>query len=142
MLSIGALLMAVFILFSSMSGRTNDASSTLSDDPYAAAEIAAQAGIDAARWHIQCHGRTTRGGLGRKYFVNGATYEVRWDNVNMSDSTVAVNSAGVSSLNNGQEYRLQIESTIKLDFLPFRKNQILTEYYTREHPTIINVSAH
>lgn len=100
-----------------------------SPDPTERAEAAANAGIDAARWHIECHGRTEAGGLSPKYFVNGATYTVEWGDVDMSDSTVTVKSQGDFTWGGDKHYGVQVESKIKLEFLPSHKEHILTEYY-------------
>jgi hypothetical protein len=101
-----------------------------SPDPGERAEAAASAGIDAARWHIECHGRTEAGGLTPKYFVNGATYTVEWDDVDMSDSTVTVRSFGDFSWGDDQHYKVSMESTLKLEFFPAHRQNILAEYYS------------
>jgi len=103
---------------------------TDSPDPSERAEAAANAGIDAARWHIECHGRTEAGGLTPKYYVNGATYAVEWDNVDMTDSTVTVRSLGDFSWGDDKHYEIYVESKIKLGFLPSHNQEILKDYYS------------
>lgn len=100
-------------------------------DPLKKAEDAANAGVDAARWHIECHGRTEAGGLTPKYFVNGATYTVEWDNVNLADSTVNVRSTGNFKRGDDKHYEIQVESKIKIEFLPSHRQDILEDYYSQ-----------
>ena len=102
-----------------------------SPDPSERAEAAANAGIEAARWHIECHGRTESGGLTPKYYINGATYTVEWDNVNLSDSTVTVRSSGDFSWGDEKHFEVDVESKIKLEFLPMHNQEILEDYYSR-----------
>lgn len=102
-----------------------------SPNPSERAEAAANAGIEAARWHIECHGRTEAGGLTPKYYVNGATYTVEWDNVDMVDSTVTVRSFGDFSWGDDKHYEIFVESKLKLEFLPSHNQEILKEYYSR-----------
>ena len=101
-----------------------------SHDPSERAEAAAHAGIEAARWHIECHGRTEAGGLTPKYYINGATYTVEWDRVDMADSTVKVRSFGDFSWGDDKQYEVFVESKIKLEFLPSHNREILSEYYS------------
>jgi hypothetical protein len=101
-----------------------------SPDAAERAEAAAQAGLDAARWHIECHGRTEAGGLTPKYFINGATYEVEWDDVNLADSTVTVRSTGQFSWGRGKQSEVSVESKIKLEFLAAHNQNILKDYYS------------
>jgi hypothetical protein len=101
-----------------------------SPDAAERAEAAAQAGLDAARWHIECHGRTEAGGLTPKYFINGATYEVEWDDVNLADSTVTVRSTGQFSWGRGKQSEVSVESKIKLEFLAAHNQDILKDYYS------------
>ena len=104
-----------------------------SPDPTERAESAANAGIDAARWHIECNGRVKAGGLSPRYHINGATYKVEWDDVDMTDSTVTVRSTGDFSWGDERHFRVQVESKIKLDFLPPHRNEILEAYYSANH---------
>lgn len=99
-------------------------------DPLKKAEDAANAGVDAARWHIECHGRTGAGGLTPKYFVNGAIYTVEWDDVNLADSTVNVRSRGDFTRGDDKHYEILVESRIKIEFMPSHKQEILSEYYS------------
>jgi len=103
---------------------------TDSPDASERAEAAANAGVEAARWHIECHGRTEAGGLTPKYYVNGAIYTVEWDNVNMADSTVTVRSIGEFSWGDEDHNEIFVESKIKLEFLPTHNQDILKDYYS------------
>jgi hypothetical protein len=100
------------------------------------ADEAARAGLEAARWHIECHGRTRAGSLGPRYFVNGATYTVQWNDMNMADSTVMVRSVGDFTVRIDQSYRVILESKIKIGFLPIHKNMILSDYYSADRNDI------
>lgn len=100
-------------------------------DPIAKAEAAADAGVEAARWHIECHGRTAAGGLTPKYYINGATYKVEWDDVNLADSTVKVRSTGDFTRGDDKHYEILVESRIKLEFMPSHHQDILKEYYSQ-----------
>lgn len=102
-----------------------------SPDPMLRAEQAAEAGLDAAKWHIECHGRVEAGGLSPKYFANGATYTVAWDDVDLSDSTVVVRSTGNFSWGGKKQYQADVESKLKIDFLPSHGEEILSIYYSR-----------
>ena len=131
MLSVASLAAAVLISLYTMTSHDRVEAAAASRDPYHMAEAAARAGVEAATWHIQCHGRVVQGGIGRKYHINGASFEASWSEVNLSDSTVTIRSNGISQLGNNQEYTLNIETRVKLEFLPVHKNEILTDYYTR-----------
>ncbi|OGC90294.1 MAG: hypothetical protein A2W25_05995 [candidate division Zixibacteria bacterium RBG_16_53_22] len=131
MLSVAALIAAVFISLFTMTSHDRVEAAAASRDPYQMASAAARAGVEAATWHIQCHGRVVQGGIGRKYYINGASFEASWGEVNLSDSTVTIQSSGISQLGNNQEYTLNIETRVKLQFLPVHKNEILTDYYSR-----------
>lgn len=100
-------------------------------DPLEKAEAAADAGIDAARWHIECHGRTEAGGLSPKYFINGATYKVEWDDINLADSTVNVRSLGNYTRGDDKNYEILVESRIKIEFMPSHRREILEDYYSQ-----------
>lgn len=102
-----------------------------SSNPTERADDAANAGVDAARRHIECHGRIEAGSLTPKFYVNGATYRVEWDDVNMKDSTVVVRSLGDFSWGDEKHYEIFVESRIKLDFLPAHDQEILKDYYSR-----------
>ncbi len=101
-----------------------------SSNPIVRADKAANAGIDAARWHIECHGRIEAGGLTPKYYANGATYTVDWDDVDMTDSTVVVRSLGDFSWGGEKHHQIFVESKIKLEFLPSHNQDILENYYS------------
>lgn len=112
-----------------------------SPDPMKRAEQAAKTGLDAARWHIECHGRIEAGGLSPKYFANGATYRVAWNDVDMTDSTVVVRSTGNFSWGGEKQYQVDIESRIKIEFLPSHRQEILSSYYSKYHPFAVNASS-
>jgi hypothetical protein len=94
------------------------------------ADEAARAGLEAAKWNIECHGRTKSGGLGPRFHINGATYSVCWDDMNIADSTVLVHSLGDYEVGLNQNYQVFMESKIKIEFLPGCTNAILTSYYS------------
>jgi hypothetical protein len=139
MLSVGSILLAVLILVATISGQGRDP--VESHDPNVLAEMAARTGVEAATWHIQCHGRVVGGGMPRKYAINGAAYEVSWGDVDLSDSTVVINSRGICQTKDGREYRVELVSREKMQFLPSHKNEILAEYYTRERPMVVSTGA-
>jgi len=99
------------------------------DDPLNKVEIAAKAGIDAARGHIQCHGITESGGLPSQYYANGARFEVVWDKINLLDSTVHIISTGFINHDDGQIYTSKLESILKVDLMVTHEIPILHEYY-------------
>ena len=104
---------------------------SVSENPYEQADAAASAGLTAAQWHLQCHGRHSKGGFQTKYYLNGAQYEARWDDVNIADSTVLIRSIGIAKTPNGQEYRVELNSRIKLGFIPAHESDILGKYYSK-----------
>ncbi len=112
-----------------------------SPDPMKRAEQAAKAGLDAAKWHIECHGRVEAGGLSPKYFANGATYLVSWDDVDMTDSTVVVRSLGNFSWGGDRQYQADVESKIKIEFLPSHRQEILSAYYSRYNSSPVAASS-
>ncbi|UCE66278.1 MAG: hypothetical protein JSU85_04780 [Candidatus Zixiibacteriota bacterium] len=116
----------------SMATISTNHNSMATDSPDASerAEAAANAGVEAARWHIECHGRTKAGGLTPKFYVNGAVYNVEWDNVDMIDSTVMVRSLGEFSWGDDTRNEVLVESRIKIEFLPTHKQEILKDYYS------------
>jgi hypothetical protein len=101
------------------------------EDPINKVEMAARAGIDAARGHIQCHGITESGGLPSQYYVNGARFEVVWDKIDLTDSTVHVISTGFINHDNGQVYTSKLESVLKVDLMVSHEVPILHEYYKK-----------
>jgi len=101
------------------------------EDPLNKVEIAARAGIDAARGHIQCHGITKSGGLPSQYYANGARFEVAWDKIDLSDSTVHVMSTGFINHDDGQIYTSKLESVLKVDLMVSHEVPILHEYYKK-----------
>jgi hypothetical protein len=106
--------------------------------PVEAADEAARAGIGAARWHIECHGRTTAGSLSPHYNVNGGLYRVAWGDMNLQDSLVEVISEGIFTVANNQDYSVRLDSTIKVNFLPAHTNEILTSYYSEKRADFID----
>jgi len=128
-LSIFAVLIAAVISMATISTRSADSNSFDSSDPYDLAEDAAEAGLKAAKWHMECHGRTLHGGLAEQYYVNGALYDVEWDDVNPNDSTAAVRSRGIFREGKNQDYVVRLQSRVKLEFLPSHRNEILSSYY-------------
>jgi hypothetical protein len=131
-LSAAAVLVAAVLSMATMtSNKNNERLSQNIADPYTIAQIAAKEGVDAARWHIECHGWVRQGSLSSHYCINGAIYRVEWDDVNLSDSTVAVRSCGKFPFNGDEDCTVIIESKIKLTFLPECKNEILPAYYSK-----------
>lgn len=137
---VAATLTMATITRNSVKSEQPDGISFDSPDPMKRAEQAARAGLDAARWHIECHGRIEAGGLSSKYFANGATYRVAWDDVDMTDSTVIVRSAGNFSWGGEKQYHVDIESKIKIEFLPSHRQGILSSYYSKYHTLPVSVS--
>jgi hypothetical protein len=117
LLSVLAVLVAATLTMATISKNSDDFAYN-SPDPLKRAEQAAKAGIEAARWHVQCHGRTDSGGLPERYFVNGATYRVEWDALDLSDSTV------------------DIRSRIKISYLPSHGDEILDDYYAGRRSSV------
>jgi hypothetical protein len=140
-LSVGALILAVLISTITISGHGNGMTTQASSTPYEMANSAARAGVEMAKWQIECHGRIIRGGIPKRYHINGASFEANWDDVDLADSTAIVRSRGFSPGSTSFEYIVDLESKVKIEFLPVRKNQILAEYYTRNFPIIINTGA-
>jgi len=128
-LSVVALLLAGVLSMVTMANRPDKIEANLSSSSYHAAEEAAEAGIQAAKWHIQCHGRKRAGGLDSKYHINGATYKVAWDDIDLTDSTVVIHSEGESVMPSDQRYTYKLDSKIKIEFLPAHSDDILTSYY-------------
>lgn len=130
-LSIFALLAAAVLSMATMASKPEKVTADLSGNPYLAAESAAKNGVEAAKWHIICHGRSEAGGLGTKYDISGATYKVEWSDFNSKDSTVEVKSTGESKLPSNETYTFTLESKIKIDYMPSHNSEILTSYYDR-----------
>ena len=128
-LSILAVLVAAAISMATIASRSDKNTISATSIPGDAADEAAKAGISAAKWHIECHGRTTAGSLHSHYYIYGGSYRVEWGDMNLRDSIVEVRSEGSFSSGNNQEYRVKLESKIKVEFLPAHKNAILTSYY-------------
>jgi len=100
-------------------------------DPVSKAETAALAGIEAARGHIECHSITESGGLPAQYYANGARFEVAWDEIDLTDSTVHIVSTGFISQNDGKIFSSIIESVHKVDFVASHERPILHDYYQK-----------
>lgn len=135
LLSAVAVLVATTLTMATIS-RNNDELTFNSPDPLKRAEQAAKAGIEAARWHIQCHGRTDSAGLPERYFVNGATYKVDWGALDMADSTVDVRSSGYFSWGGQRRYQVDLNTRLKIDYLPAHGIQALNNYYAEQHPAL------
>jgi hypothetical protein len=133
-ISVLAILVAATLTMATISKNSEDITSTesidlASPDPLQRARVAARAGIDAAKYHIECHGRISAGRLAPRYFANGATYAVEWDDVNLVDSTAVVRSEAHFSWGGRRSYQMEMESKIKLDFFPSHGQEILSGYY-------------
>ena len=106
-------------------------------DPVKLAEQAAYAGIEAARWHIECHGLKAGGALPRRFYVNGGRFEVAWDGLNQADSTVRVLSTGYYEIA-GDSLEIEnrvfcsmLETIIKIDCTAHPRSEILARHYQR-----------
>lgn len=135
LLSVMAVLVAATLTMATIS-KSNDEYSFNSPDPLKRAEQAAKAGIEAARWHIQCHGRTDSGELQARYFVNGATYKVEWGTLLQSDSTVDVRSRAYFSWGGEKRYEVDLNTRIKIDYLPAHGEEIPRDYYFESESSI------
>lgn len=102
-------------------------------NPVSLAEQAAMAGIKAAKSHIECHGIKKPGGLPRQFYVNGGRFEVNWDEINVTDSTVHIVSTGYYESDGKKMYTSRLESIIDISFLPSHDQRILSDYYM-SHP--------
>jgi hypothetical protein len=129
LLSVMAVLVAATLTMATISKNSEDYSFN-SPDPLKRAEQAAKAGIEAARWHIQCHGRTHSGELPARYFVNGATYKVEWSGMDQSDSTIDVRSRAYFSWGGEKRYKVDLNTRIKIDYLPAHGEEISGDYYS------------
>jgi hypothetical protein len=107
------------------------------DNPISKAEQAAYAGIQAAKGHIQCHGRTQSGSLPRQFYVNGGKFEVTWENINLSDSTVHVISTGFYDVDGGKSYSSKLETVMKITLLSSHQPPILDDYYQKNKDYIV-----
>ena len=108
-------------------------------DPIGQGELAAMAGISAAKGHIECHGITEGGGLPESYYANGARFEVAWDEINLADSTVYIVSTGYVSQADGQVFSSVIESVTKIDLLTAHEPPIMHDYYkSHSQPSLIH----
>jgi len=101
-------------------------------NPVEMADQAARAGIDAARRHVECHGRVDAGSLSPKYHINGATYSANWDTINLSDSTVIIRAIGYYS-SDDKQYSVELDKVIKVNFQSAHKNVALDKYYTSKN---------
>jgi hypothetical protein len=137
-LSIIAVILAGVMSLATITSKSDKNVIYTSNIPSEIADEAARAGVNAAKWHIECHGRTVAGGLSSRYYVNGAIYSVKWGDVNLRDSIVDIKSVGSFASGPGQIYRSILESKIKIDFLPAHRNTILTTYYSENWPDLID----
>ena len=110
----------------------NMTESRQSGDPIKMADEAARAGIDAAKRHVECHGRVEAGSLSPKYHINGASYSVNWDELNLSDSTVSIRAVGIYSQNDKQ-YSVELDKEIKVNFQSAHRNVALEKYYSSKN---------
>jgi len=135
-LSVAAVLAASFISLATTTIR--DQAEKIGDlnNPYGKAEAAARAGLEAAKWHIQCHGRVKQGSIASQYYINGAVYSVEWEDANLSDSTVRVRSRGEFLLSEDQTYSFSLDSKIKLSLIPAHGQEILDDYYSQSRPPV------
>ncbi len=139
--SVLAVLVAATLTMATISGNPEDRQrideyELETPDPLKRAEAAAGAGFEAAKFHIECHGRLRAGRLAPRYFVNGATYTVEWDDVDPADSTALVRSKAAFSWGGGIDYEVELESKIKIDFIPSHNYDILDSYYSRDGLTV------
>jgi hypothetical protein len=137
-LSILAVLAAGVLSMATITAKSGDKVSLESWDPYEMADQAANAGFEAAKWHIECHGRVKHGSISSHYFINGATYAAEWDDVDMQDSTVTVRCTGEATLDDDQIYRVSLESKLKITSIPVHTNDILDSYYSKSRPPVFN----
>lgn len=101
------------------------------DNPVIKAEQAALAGIQAAKGHIECHGRIQSGSLPQRFYANGSRFEVAWEDIDLRDSTVHIISTGFYELDEGKFYSSKLETVIKVKLLSSHQPPILDEYYTK-----------
>jgi len=132
-----AVLVAATLTMATISNNADNPSSVseidlATPDPLKRADMAAKAGVDAARYHIECHGRISAGRISPRYYINGATYAVEWQDIDMSDSTAVVKSIGDFSWGGDKHYQIEINSKIKLGFFPAHKQRILSAYYSND----------
>ena len=137
-LSAIALLLAILFSINTFSGQATETSFNDSSDPFDQAQSAAQAGIEIAKWQIECNGYVAHGSLPPHFWINGATYTVEWDDVNMADSTVNIRSRGDMPAPDDMKYGIVKVAKIKLSFLPAQKNEILNDYYSKQRPPVVD----
>jgi hypothetical protein len=133
-----AMLLAGVLSIATISTKTDKNEISKMSVPGDLADEAARAGLDAAKWHIECHGRTTAGSLSPHFYINGATYSIAWSDLNLTDSTVHVRSLGQYAIGRNQEFRVSLASKIKIDFLPAHRNKILTDYYSEDRSNLLD----
>ena len=141
-LSVIALLLAILFSINTFTGQATETSFDNSTDPFDQAQTAAQAGIEIAKWQIECNGYVAHGSLPPHFWINGATYTVEWDDVNMADSTVNIRSRGDMPVPDNMRYGVVKEAKVKLSFLPVRKNAILNDYYSKDRPAVTEIQNH
>lgn len=105
----------------------------MQDNPVSKAEQAAFAGIQAAKGHIECHGRIQSGSLPRQFYANGGRFEVTWEDIDLSDSTVHIISTGFYELDGGKFYSSKLETVMKVKLLSSHQPPILDKYYRRNN---------
>ncbi len=135
-LSVLAVLVAGAISITTISNSSDKNYVAGVSSPGQIADQAAMAGLEAAKWHIECHGRTTSGSIGPHFCINGALYSAEWGDMNPLDSTVVVKSTGDYEISKGQVFRAHLESKLKIEYLPPHKNMILSSYYSAKRETL------
>jgi hypothetical protein len=141
-LSVLALLIAIVLSINTFTGQATETSFGNSTDPFDQAQSAAQAGVEIAQWHIECNGYVEHGSLPPHFWINGATYTVEWDDVNMADSTVNIRSRGDMPAPDDLKYGVVKKAKVKLSFLPAQKNAILSDYYSKDRPAVTEMQNH
>lgn len=140
-LSVAAVLTASLISLATTSIRDQAERIGELENPYGKAEAAAKAGLESAKWHIQCHGRTKRGSIASQYYINGAVYSAEWDDVNLSDSMVTVRSRGEFTQTENQTFIINLDSQIKISLIPVHNQEILNDYYSQARPSVNAIAA-
>ncbi len=140
-LSVLAVLVAGAISMTTISSSSDKNYVAGASTPAQMADEAARAGLEVAKWHIECHGRTTSGSIGPHFYINGALYSAEWGDMNPLDSTVVVRSTGDYEISTSQVFRAHIESQLKIEFLPRHKNMILNSYYSAKRELLSEFSS-
>jgi hypothetical protein len=145
--AIFAIFMAAAISFATLGN--HEIIAPVADDPNDQAMEAAEAGIQAAKGHIECHSLKSGGSLPRQYFVNGGRFDVAWSALNPEDSTVQIVSTGyyevpgMSDEFGAKNFCARLETNLKVNLIPTHNQApILAKYYQRSQPkTDVTISA-